>query len=424
MNEDTEPRWLPHALLASMAAFFAAALAWAAFTDVDEVTRGEARVITRTQVQVVQNLEGGIVSEILVREGDIVAKDQVLMRIDPTRFAAAFREGEQGAFALKAKIARLAAETAGARIDMPADAGTGSPVIAAHERTLYQARQRDLSAKNDILQQQLLQRENELAELAAREARLREGLALIEQEIAITAPLAKQGVVSEIELLRQAREASRIRAELDAAVLAAPRVKAAIAEARRKIEENTLVFRSQAGSELSQARAELAKLAESIPALEDRLSRTAVRAPVRGVVKTLATRTAGGVVQPGSPMVEIVPVEDTLLLETRLRPADIAFVHPGQKAMVRISAYDYSIYGGLDGTVEYVSADSLQPPQGEPYYLAHVRTASSAIAFSGRELPITPGMTASVDVLTGKRSVLTYLLKPVNKVRESALRER
>lgn len=423
-DAENESRWLPHALLATMAALCIFAIAWAALTEIDEVVRGDARVITQSQTQLVQNLEGGIVAEILVREGDVVERDQVLMRIDPTRFAAAYREGEQGSAALKAKVARLAAEANGARFEMPPEVAKRNAATAAQERALYETRQNDLAAKNEILRQQLAQRESELAELTTREARLRESLALIHREIAITAPLVKEGVVSEIELLRQEREASRIRTELDAAAGAAPRVRAAIAEARKKMDETLLAFRSQAGAELSQARAELAKLAENMPALEDRVTRTTVRAPVRGIVKTIANKTPGGVVQPGSTMAEIVPLEETLLIETRLQPSDIAFVHAGQQAIVKISAYDFSIYGGLEGRIEYVSADSMQPPQGDPFYIAHVRTASNAIAYQGRALKVIPGMTASVDILTGKRSVLTYLLKPVNRMRERALRER
>ena len=421
---ETEGRWLPHALLGTMLLLCIVAIAWAALTDIDEVVRGDAKVITQSQTQVVQNLEGGIVSEILVREGDVVERDQILMRIDPTRFAAAYREGEQGALGLRAKVARLAAEANGARFDMPREVTAANALIAQHERELFEMRRHDLAAKNEILQQQLVQRESELAELTTRESRLRESFALIEREIAITGPLVKEGVVSEIELLRQEREASRIRTELDAATGALPRVRSSILEARKKIDENALTFRSQAGAELSQARAELSKVAENMPALEDRVSRTTVRAPAKGIVKTIPNKTVGGVVQPGSTMAEIVPLEETLVIETRLRPADIAFVHPQQRAVVKITAYDYSIYGGLEGKIEYVSADSIQPQQGDPYYIAHVRTHSSAIVFQGRELKVIPGMTANVDVLTGKRSVLTYLLKPINKVRERALRER
>jgi len=422
--DEGRTRWLPHALLAAILAFFAFALGWAALTELDEVARGEGRVITHSQVQVVQNLEGGILSEILVREGDVVEKDQVLIRIDPTRYVAAYREGEQSALALKARIARLDAEANGTRFAMPAEMTKASPSLAGHERALYDSRQREVAGRNEILRQQLAQRQSELTELQNREKGLTESLALIRREIAITAPLVKQGVMSEIELLRQEREAGRIRTELEAAGLAAPRLRAAIAEARKKMEEGELTFRAQSGVELSQARAELAKLSEGLPALEDRVSRATVRSPLRGIIRTIPNKTVGGVVQPGSPMAEVVPLEDTLLIETRLRPTDIAFVHLGQRAVVKISAYDYSIYGGLDGKIEYVSADSMQPQQGEAYYLAHVRTASNAIAYQGRELRVMPGMTASVDVLTGKRTVLGYLLKPVNRARERALTER
>jgi adhesin transport system membrane fusion protein len=183
-------------------------------------------------------------------------------------------------------------------------------------------------------------------------------------------------------------------------------------------------FRAQAGADLAQAQAELAKLAEQIPALEDRASRTLVRAPMNGIVKTIPNKTIGGVVQPGSPMVEIVPVEDSLLVETRLRPADIAFVHLGQRAIVKISAYDFSIFGGIEGKIEHVSADSIVPQQGDPYYIAHVRTAANAIDYHGKRLSITPGMLASVDVVTGRRSILYYLAKPINRARDRAMTER
>jgi adhesin transport system membrane fusion protein len=369
-------------------------------------------------------LEGGILAEILVREGDTVEKDQVLIRIDPTRFVSAFREGEAGKFALEARIARLAAETSGTKLEMPAAAQKGAPALAAHERALYDTRRRDQAAKSEVLRQQLAQRQSELAELRSRETRLRESLALITKELEITAPLVKQGVISEIELLRQQREAARIRTELDSATHTIPKAQAAVEEARGKLQDSMLSFRSQAGVELSQARAEYAKLSETLPALEDRVARALVRAPARGIVKTIFNRTVGGVVQPGSPMAEIVPAEDTLLVETRISPADIAFVQVGQKALVKIASYDYSIYGGLDGKLEYVSADSIQPQQGDPYYIAHVRTATAALHYRERALPVIPGMTASVDVLTARHSVLHYLLKPVNRALERALRER
>lgn len=413
-----------HLLLGLIAVFFLAALLWSAFASLDEVTRGEARVIPASQVQIVQNLEGGIVSEILVREGDTVDKGQMLIRLEEVRFDSALREGQKVSLALQARIARLQAETRQSEIEMPAAVAKGAPALAENEIALYHARRKDVAAKRDVLAQQLVQREQERTELQTRRERLSEQLELVKREIGITAPLVRQGVVSEIEVLRLEREATRLRTEVDGARLALPRVQAAIEEAKKRIEDNEAGFLAQAAADLTQARAELARLAETIPALQDRVSRTAVRSPVRGTVKQVLVKTTGGVVQPGSPMVEIIAVEDTLLVETRLRPSDIAFVAPGQDAVVKIATYDFSIYGGLDGTIEYVSADSVQPQQGEPYYIVHVRTRASALEFKGKTLPVIPGMTATVDILTGKKTVLDYLLKPINKARETALRER
>ncbi|HWI15131.1 MAG TPA: HlyD family type I secretion periplasmic adaptor subunit, partial [Burkholderiales bacterium] len=326
--------------------------------------------------------------------------------------------------ALKAKIARLNAETRRAALVMPEEVTKGNRAIAERERALYQARQTEYGTRAQVLKQQLAQRESELHELRNRAQRLAEQLVLVEREMAITAPLVKRGVVSEVELLRLEREQARTRTDLEQARLGIPRGEAAIAEASGKIADADAAFRSQAGTDLAQAQGELAKLAEQIPALEDRASRTVVRAPMDGIVKVIPNKTVGGVVQPGSPMVEMVPVEDTLLVETRLRPADIAFVHVGQRAIVKVSAYDYSIFGGLEGRIEHVSADSIVPQQGEPYYIAHVRTTSNAIDYYGKKLAIAPGMLASVDVITGRRSILYYLTKPINRARERALTER
>ena len=413
-----------HWLLAAIVLFFLAVVAWAALGTIDEVTRGEGKVITTSQTQYIQNLEGGIIAEILVREGETVQKGQVLFRIDPTRFASEFREGRQTSHSLRARIARLDAEAQLAPLQMPAELRKDAPGVVENETALHNARQRDLANKNALLREQLAQRQQELIEMRSRGDRLAEGLEFLVKEIAMTAPLVKQGVVSEVELLRLEREAVRVRAELEAARLAQPRIQSAIEEARRKIADTELAFRSAASTDLAEARAQLAKLSETLPALEDRLSRTEVRAPARGTVKVIPNKTPGGVVQPGSALAELVPLDDKLLVEARIRPSDIAFVSSGQRAVVKLAAYDYSIYGGLDGKVEYVSADSLQPQQGEPYFIAHVRTDASGVAFQGKVLPVIPGMTATVDVLTGHRTVLHYLLKPINKARERALRER
>ena len=429
--DDGGMRRAPHWTLWTIVGFIVAALLWSSVAMIDELTRGEGRVITASQTQLVQNLEGGIIGKILVKEGDLVQKDQILFHLDDVRFASALREGTQGALGLRAKVARLEGEVQKTRPAMPLEVSKSAPALAQNEFAVYEARQRDLASRNAVLQEQLVQRRQEVIELQSRRDRAQDQLDLLRKEINITAPLVKQGAVSEVEMLRLERDSSRLRAELDAATLAIPRAQSAIEESRRKMEDNDNQFRAQAAAELSNARNELAKVAESMPALEDRVARTAVRSPLKGIVKTIANKTLGGVVQPGTPLAEVVPVEESLLVEARIRPQDIAFVSVGQKAIVKLAAYDYSVYGGLEGKVEYVSADSIQPqPQSagasgaEPYYVAHIRTDKSAIEYSGHALPVIPGMTASADVLTGTRSVLFYLLKPINKARGKALTER
>ena len=419
----------PHWLLAAIVGFFAIALVWAWLAQVDEIARAEGKVITSSQTQYVQNLEGGIIEKILVQEGDLVKKDQVLFQLDRVRFASAYREGQQGELGLRAKVARLTAEVQGAAVRMPAEVLKDAPALADNEVAVHRARLADLAGRNAILREQLAQRTQEVVELQSRRDRTQEQLEILKREIAITGPMAKLGAVSEVELLRLERESTRIRTDLDAATLAIPRAQSAIEEARRKMQDNESQFRGQAAGELSAARNELARVAEAVPGLEDKMVRTLVRSPVNGVVKTIANKTLGGVVQPGTPMAEIVAVEDSLLVEARIRPQDIAFVSVGQKATVKLAAYDYSIYGGVEGKLVHLSADSIQPQSQtgqavEPYYVAHVRTLKPGMEYGGRTLPVIPGMTGQVDVLTGRRSVLYYLLKPINKTIERSLTER
>ena len=419
----------PHWLLWTMVGFCVVGATWAALAKIDEIARGDAKVITTSQTQYLQNLEGGIIEKILVKEGDVVKKDQVLFQLDRVRFASAFREGQQGELGLRARVARQSAEVAGKAPQMPAEVVKGASALADNELAVHRARMGDLAGKNAVLREQLAQRSQEVVELQSKRDRTREQLEILRREIAITAPMVKEGAVSEVELLRLERESTRIRTELDAATLAIPRAQSAIEEARRKMQDNETQFRSQAAGELSAARNELAKVAEAVPGLEDRMARTLVRSPVNGVVKTIANKTPGGVVQPGTPMAEIVAVEDSLLVEARIRPQDIAFVALGQKATVKLAAYDYSIYGGVEGKVVYLSADSIQPQaqagQGsEPYYVAHVRTLKPGLEHHDKLLPVIPGMSGQVDVLTGRRTVLYYLLKPLNKTIERSMTER
>lgn len=417
---------LGHLVLWIALLFVVAALAWASFAEIDEVTRAEGSVIPSRQIQVVQNLEGGIVRELGVQAGATVQEGDVLLVIDDTRFSATLREGTQKRYALMAKAARLQAETTDAEFAMPAELEDSAPEIVAQERRLYRSRQQELESNLQVIDQQLRQRRQELVEVRARRSQLQGNYALLREELERTEPLVAEGVVSEVEVLRLRRQVNETRGDLEAARLSLPRISASITELQRRKDEVRAQFRSDAQAELTEARAELAGLREANVALEDRVERTLVRAPTTGTVKQVMVTTVGQVVQPGMDLVEIVPLEDTLLVEARVRPADIAFVRPQQLATVKLTAYDYAIYGGLDATVEHISADTIvdeNDRDAESYYLIRVRTEESGFG-DADNLPVIPGMTAVVDILTGKKTVLQYLLKPVLRARERALRER
>jgi membrane fusion protein, adhesin transport system len=418
------PRGFAHLLLFVIVAFFAAFFAWAGWAELDEVTRGDGKVIPSRHVQVVQNLEGGIVAEILVREGAIVERGQVLVRIDDVRAASSLRESRTRHLALLGALGRLRAEVDETALAFPPEVVAEAPQVTQNERALYHAREEALASELGVLRSQAAQREQELTELATRLEQLERSHALALEELEITEPLAASRVVSKVQLLRLQREVSDLAGELETTRLAVPRVEAALSEANRRIEERELSFRAEAQREFNAVQAEAAALAEVIAAEADMVSRTEVRSPVRGTVKQLFVTTVGGVIQPGADLIEIVPLEDNLLVEARVRPADIAFLHPGQPAVVKVTAYDFAIYGGLDAVVEGISADTITDERGESFYRVRVRTHDIALQEAGEPLPIIPGMTTQVDILTGEKTVLDYLLGPILRAKERALRER
>lgn len=398
-------------------------LIWAALAKVDEVTKGEAKVIPSRQLQVIQSLDGGVVSEILVREGQEVEAGQLLLKIDETRATSGVRESAAQALALRAKVARLRALAEGSPFQLPAaEAGdTEGQRILDEERRLYEARVSELRALLAINDQQLAQREQELSEMRARRTAAERALDLSQQELTKTRPLLATGAVSEVDVLRLEREVSKARGDMEQAGAQIARVQAAIGEARRKIQETELSFRNEARRDLADALGRLNALNEGAVALADRVDKAQVKSPVRGRVQRLLANTVGGVVQPGKDIVEVVPLDDTLVLEARIAPKDIGFIHPGQNAVVKFTAYDFSIYGGMEAKVENISPDTVTDERGNAYYVVRVRTTRATFS---EKLPIIPGMTAEVDVLTGRKSVLSYLLKPVLKARDYALRER
>ena len=415
-----------HLILWAIAAFMIVFIAWAAFARLDEVSRGQGRVIPSRQLQIVSNLEGGIVKDILVRQGDGVNAGQVLLRLDATLSSAEFGKNESGFNSLLARITRLQAEVDEKPLIFPAGLGQAAPVQVAAEQALYSARQRDLSTALSVAQAKLDQAHRLRGQAYAAVSIRKEELELARKELVMIEPLVDMGAEPRIQLLRSRSAVAQATAALREAELGASRANAAVSEAGFEMRAVREDYRERSFDQLSAAKAEMTAMGRTLPALEDRVRRTEVRAPVSGTVNRVLAMTVGGTVKPGEPLVEIVPRDDTLVVEAQVHPADIAFIRPGQTATVKITAYNYSVYGGLEGRVENISPDAVTDPKdGSSHYLVRVRTLGAGPrAADGSRLRITPGMVAEVDILGDKRSVLSYLLSPISQVQEKALRER
>jgi adhesin transport system membrane fusion protein len=394
---------------------------WTGIVSVDEITRGDGKVIPSRQLQVLQSFDGGIVSQILVQEGQAVNIGDVLLQVDSTRFESSVKENRSQYLSLSAKAARLLAIAESKPFSLAPEIIAEDPRTAEEERRLYETATSELQAQIQIAQQQMAQRQQELSEARAKQSQGAQAYESTMKELNVTKPLLSSGAVSEVELLRLERDVARFRGERDVAGAQISRAQSAIAEASRKIQEVELAVRNTARKEYSETMAKLNSLVQSSTGLTDKVKQSAIRSPVRGTVKRLLVNTVGGVVQPGKDIVEIVPSEDKLLLEARVPPKDIAFLTPGQKAVVKFTAYDFSVYGGLDAKLEHIGADSVTDERGNTFYTVRVRTDKSSL---GPNLPIIPGMVAEVDIITGQKSILSYILKPVLRAKQAALTER
>lgn len=414
-------------LLRALAVALVLFLVWAGTIQIDEITKGEGKVIPARQVQVLQSLDGGIVSEISVQEGQVVQAGQILLKIDSTRFESSVLENRSQYFSLLAKASRLRALSEGKPFQPPPPSAVQGDLkpedlkTVEEERNLYETRTSELNAQVGIARQQLVQHQQELVEMRAKREQAAQAYELSAKELAVTKPLLKSGAVSEIDLLRLERDVDRFHGERDMAAAQISRAQAAIAEANHKIQEVELNFRNDAGKELADTMGKLNALTQGNVGLADKVKHSAIRSPVRGTVKRLLVNTVGGVVQPGRDIVEVVPLDDKLLLEAKVHPKDIAFLRPGQNAVVKFTAYNFSIYGGLDATLENIGADSVTDERGNAYYVVRVRTFKSKL---GEDLPIIPGMVAEVDIITGHKSLLAYLLYPVLRAKQGAFTER
>lgn len=397
---------------------------WAANAIIDEVTKGDAQVIPSSRIQLLQSLEGGVVTEILVREGDIVEQDQVLVKIDNISAQSDLKEREARSNYLRGMVARLRAEIEGKPLVFPDDLKENAPAVITDQVNQYNLRQSQKAAELSVLQSQVSQRSQEVREMQARLSQLNSNLAVRQEEYGLKAPLVAQGAISRVELLRIEAEVTDLKGEINTIGTAVPRARTAVSEANQRINEVRANFRAEAQSELAAAQAEVASLTQILTAGADKVKRTQLRSPVRGTVKQIKVNTVGGVIKPGEDVMEIVPLGDTLLIEAKIPPKDIAFIRPGQDVIVKITAYDYSIFGGLKGVVEGISADTILNEKNESFYRVTIRTKETVMHHKGKDLAIIPGMTANVQIMTGRKSILDYLLKPIMKARQEALRER
>ncbi|WP_409311160.1 HlyD family type I secretion periplasmic adaptor subunit [Pectobacterium sp. B1J-3] len=422
MIEDS-PR-IARITLWAIGAFFLFFILWAAFADIDEVTRGDGKAIPSSRLQKIQNLEGGIVTELFIHEGQVVKAGDPLLRLDDTRFASNVGETEADRLALISRIERLNAEVNDRELTLSELVTKQAPEVANGERELYNSRRQQFHNEISGLEEQLVQRRQELRDFSAKQVQFRNSLNLLQQEIRMSEPLIAEGAISKVEVLRLRRAEVETKGQLDSIILSIPRAESAVKEIENKIEETRGRYKSEALSQLNEAQTNLNKITATGKALEDRVNRTLVVSPVRGVVQQILVNTIGGVIQPGSDLVEIVPLDDKLLVEAKIRPQDIAFLHPGQEAIIKLTAYDYTIYGGLKGQLEQISPDTVTDKEGNSFYVIRLRTDKNYLGTAEKPLLIIPGMVASVDIITGKKTILSYLLKPIIRARAEALRER
>lgn len=415
--------------------FIIAIVVWAAFSQLDEVVVGEGKVVPSQAVQVIQSLEGGLIDAVLVKQGEQVEQGQVLVRLNDTYFRAANNEASQQYHALLAKQLRLKAELNSVTIDDEQDVTLNLQNIVASKmnqplaaipsseeiqaQATYRSRLQQLKTQLQRSSQQVEQQMQALNEMQSATQTLLANLDLSQREYKLISDMVKAGSMAEIEELKLKKEVVSLQGEVRNSRLSEKRMLAAYSQA---VEERVAVareFRSRAAGELDETSNQLAQLSESKRSVADQLQRTQIRSPVNGKVKDILVRTVGGVVKPGEPIMEIVPLDDQLVIEARVAPKDIAFVLTEMNATVKFSAYDFIVYGGLSGKVTHVSADALEMEDGSPYYRVHVLTETNLL----HQRPIIPGMQATVDILTGKKTVLSYWLKPLLRARATSLRE-
>ena len=394
-------------------------LVWASFAEIDEITRGDGDVVPYGQNQIIQNLEGGIVESILIQEGQPVKTGQVILKINNSKSISTSRANEMKFKELEARRMRLYAQA------NDLDYKTNKITLQSElEEQLYNSSRLEFNAKDTSLYKQIQQRKQEYKEAQAKIKTLQKSLEFVMEEISMTAPMVRQGVKSKVDFLQLKREANGIENEIESAELSLPRLKFAIEEYQEKRIEAKQLFINIAKKELNEVTAEISRLKTQQIAFSDQVDRTMVKSPVDGIVQTLFVNTVGGVIKPGEDLIEIVPTDKRLSLDIKIKPSDIAFIHPGAEVKVKISAYDYAIHGGLVGKVAKISPDTISDKKDNTFYMINVETDKNFLGTKENPLNITPGMMASVDIVTGKKTVMQYILKPILKSKQYVFSER
>lgn len=438
----TEVPSLHRLIIWSMGGLLVCFLIWAYFSELDQVTSGMGKVIPSSQIQVVQSVDGGVLEKWFVQEGMQVTQNQPIASIDDTRFRSDFAEQKQQVDSLRANIIRLRAELTSVLVGdssdwkqqiqinkqllvYPDDLNASAPDMVNEQQEEYSGRLDNLINQLAIQEQKIQQREQEIAELISKISTLNISYGLAQKELDVTRPLAEKEIVSKIELFQIERSVNELSGQLNAMRLLTPQLRSALQESILNRRETALVYRSELRSKLNEMQNRLSRINESQVGAQDKLTKALILSPVVGTIKTIYINTLGGVVKPGETLAEIVPTEDKLMVEARIRPQDIGFIYPGLPAVVKITAYDFTRYGGLTGKVEHISADTTVDDEGNSFYLIRVRTDASSIKNKYNEdMPIIPGMMTNVDVITGKRTILDYILNPILRANELALREK
>ncbi len=413
-------RWVLYFWIIAIAAF----VMWANYTQIDEITRGNGEVVPSGKNQIIQNLEGGIIEEVFVKIGDKVEKGDPLLKIDNRKSLSQLTATNIKSLELKAKIIRLEAEAYDKPFDVNLSIEQMIPELVENERSLHESKQGQLNYRLAVLADQQLQKSNEYHEVNESIVYLSKTRDLINKEVKMMRPMVAQGVKSKVAFMKLQREQNTLLQELQAAQLSLPRIKAGISEFDNKIEEARSEFKNRAKEELNEIVAESLRTDESFHALNDQITRTLVKSPRKGIIEEIAINTVGGVIKPGDTLIEIVPTGDSLWMEVKIKPSDIAFIYPGQKAVVKITAYDFAIYGSLDGEVIHIGADTTKDEKDNAFYIIHVKTDRNFLGSVDKPLNIIPGMMVNVDIMTGKKSVMDYILKPILRAKQYTFTER